>query len=251
MSHRNRLSVGDLFCGGGGFSEGFAQAGFRIAWGIDFWPPAVETFARNHPSAKAIRADIASVRPETLEPVDVLIGSPPCVHFSPANRGGNGDWAAGMRLVRRFLTLVRHLKPSYWVMENVPALLHELDEEMDNQQVQLHSGALEIPDSRILDSADFGTPQTRKRLFVGSFPAPSVIRSHDDGIAPTLRTILDSIPAPFTPVDLRPRVVKDPTYVAVEVPIESLRDHFEDTRWRLSEEELKSSEAQKTAHPVY
>lgn len=123
MSTLTTLSCADLFCGAGGFSEGFRQAGFRVTNALDIWAPAVLTHEKNQPETEAIRADILSFDPERLGPVDVLIGSPPCTEFSFANRGGNGDVEAGMRLVYRFLRFVYELRPRWWVMENVPCML--------------------------------------------------------------------------------------------------------------------------------
>ena len=80
--------------------------------------------------------------------------------------------ASGMRLVRRFLTFVRELGPRYWVMENVPGLLGDLDSEMTGTDIRLNSGKLSIPVRKVLNAADYGTPQTRKRLYSGSFPIP-------------------------------------------------------------------------------
>lgn len=48
------MRVADFFCGGGGFSEGFRQAGFKISFAVDKWKPAVDTFKANKPEAKVI-----------------------------------------------------------------------------------------------------------------------------------------------------------------------------------------------------
>src|SRR3546814_16283278 len=52
--------------------------------------------------------------------IDIVVGSPPCTQFSYSNRGGGGDIADGLEDVKRFLTIVDHLKPRVWAMEHVP-----------------------------------------------------------------------------------------------------------------------------------
>lgn len=244
------LTVGDLFCGAGGFSEGFEQAGFRVAWGLDNWPPAAKTFAKNHPGARVYEQNIMSLDPRDLDPVDVLIGSPPCVHFSLANRGGNGDRAFGMKLVRRFLTFVRALRPKYWVMENVPALLRDLEAEMSGSSIELHSGGLTVPRAQVLDAAEFATPQARRRLYSGDFPLPVAVSGVRSSPLIPLRRVVETLPDPTRSASRR-RVVQDPVYPGVKIHPDELRDHFEDTRWRLSEAELRTSERQKLYHAVY
>ncbi len=53
-----KLKVIDFFCGGGGFSEGFRQAGFDVIWAVDNWLPAVITHQENHPESKTIQDDV-------------------------------------------------------------------------------------------------------------------------------------------------------------------------------------------------
>lgn len=246
-----QLTVGDLFCGAGGFSEGFAQAGFKIAWGVDNWRPAVETFSRNHPGAKAIQADIMDLDPSILEPVEVLIGSPPCVHFSPANKGGNGDKEAGLKMVRRFLTLVRALQPKYWVMENVPALKPVLESQIRSGRIRLYRGSLEVPVPVVVDAARFGTPQTRKRLLTGNFPAFTEANLGRKGTPLTLESIVTALPDPRRGPPHPQVEVADPVYPLVKVVSTSLRDHFEDPRWFLSPTDLKRSKREKQRSAVY
>ena len=81
------LRVGDLFCGAGGFAEGFSQAGFEIAWGVDNWAPAVETFKRNHPDSAAITGDLRSLHIEELKPVDVTHRIAPMYPFLSCEQG--------------------------------------------------------------------------------------------------------------------------------------------------------------------
>jgi len=252
-SEDSRLSVGDLYCGAGGFSEGFRQAGFRVAWGVDYWHPAAETFSMNFPDAIVLERDILKIETSELEPVDVLIGSPPCVHFSPANRGGGGDRAKGMAYVRRFLDIARQLRPKYWVMENVPAMLTDLTSHMKESTFIDERGGwrIEIPKIQILDSQVFSVPQVRKRLFSGSFPSPRLGALAGDAPITPLRSVIEALPPPELGLESRFRSIFDPVYPGQKVKIDELRNHFEDTRWRLSESDLRSARRAKLQNPVY
>lgn len=249
-SRTRPLVVGDLFCGAGGFAEGFRQAGFRVAWGVDLWAPAVETFHRNFPEAEAIRADVLGLSPRTLPPVDVVIGSPPCVHFSPANRGGNGDKETGMTLVHRFLEFVSALGPKYWIMENVPALRPHLEARMNHDDYLHSSLRLSIPTRVVLDAASYGTPQSRRRLFSGEFtpPAPFLEKNHRQR---TLRDVVEGLPDPTTRLPARRQTVKDPVYEQLSMDPAQLRDHFEDPRWAITEEEVLTTRERREHDRIY
>jgi DNA (cytosine-5)-methyltransferase 1 len=269
------LTCADLFCGAGGFSEGFRQAGFRVTKALDIWAPAVLTHEKNHPDTEAIRGDIFSYAPERIGPVDVLIGSPPCTEFSFANRGGGGDIEEGLRLVYRFLRFVYELGPRWWVMENVPRVLDFLPEEVPLRKLGIDKrGSLPIPVRAVLTSADYGAPQLRKRAFSGDFPIPAATH----GEAPsatverwrTLRDVVAALPDPLRPVwKIAPRsgdpatrsgrstysresdghTALDPVY-EFELPLEELTDHFS-RDLLLSEEEVRENRKAKVDHSWY
>ena len=245
------LTVADLFCGAGGFSEGFAQAGFRVKWAIDNWRPAVDTYRKNHPEAEVVQGDILKIYPETCPPVDVLIGSPPCVHFSLANRGGNGDREKGLELVNRFLTFVDELQPKYWVMENVPNLALLLRKESEGVSERSTAERLADVPTVILDAASYGAPQHRKRMFSGKFPMPAT--THDGKSTPlvSLERILASLPDPTKRNHRQDAKISDPIYPLLRVQESQLRDHFEDPRWRLSRYERQRAKQQKMNNYVY
>ncbi|MBM4434341.1 MAG: DNA cytosine methyltransferase, partial [Chloroflexi bacterium] len=269
------LTCADLFCGAGGFSEGFRQAGFRVTKALDIWAPAVLTHERNHPDTEAIRGDILAYAPERLGPVDVLIGSPPCTEFSFANRGGGGDIEEGLRLVYRFLRFVHELRPRWWAMENVPRVLEYLPDEVPLRKLGIDKrGSLPIPTRAVLTSADFGTPQLRRRAFSGDFPLPETTHSEAGSGGSerwrTLRDVVAGLPDPLRPAwkvaasggDLateggevasrRERAGStaiDPLY-GFELPLEELTDHFSKDLL-LSEEEVRENRKAKEDHSWY
>lgn len=246
------LTAADLFCGAGGFTEGFREAGFRVTDAVDLWPPAIVTHKKNHPDTAFFMADLMTFPPRKLGSVDVLIGSPPCTEFSFANRGGSGNVEQGMRLVYRFLRFVYELRPRFWVMENVPRVLDFLPDEIPLRKLGIDKrGALEIPMKRVLTAADYGAPQSRRRAFSGDFPLP--IPSHSEFPTPrtrswlTLRRVIEGLPDPTGAP--RGDVVRDPIY-GFDVPISDLTDHFAPDLL-LSAEETRENRKAKEGHSWY
>lgn len=248
-----RLHCVDLFCGAGGFSEGFRQAGIHVSRGIDLWPPAFVTHKKNHCDGPGGIRDVAELRPRDLGDVDILIGSPPCTEFSFANRGGGGDLEAGLRLVRSFLRLVYLKRPRWWVMENVPRTLEFVGDRVPLRDLGIdRPGALEIPVRGLLASADFGVPQQRMRAFFGNVPLPSPTHAAEG--APTdqrWRTLGDVLRALGDP-EREPssgEIIRDPVY-GFEVPATSVTDHYSRSL-RLTEEEVREARQAKTDHSWY
>lgn len=244
------LTVGDLFCGAGGFSEGFRQAGYKVLWGIDNWQPAIETHKKNHPEVDARCEDILKVNPHSLPRVDILVGSPPCTFFSLSNRGGNGNPAQGLALVKRFLMFVHVLQPKYWIMENVPQLLRHLPKRIALRKLGINEdGYLEIPVQLEVNTADYGVPQRRRRVFCGSFPIPETTHAkhptEQQRPWKTLGEVLEALPAP----DLQARgTVTDPNY-GFNMPAKSLTEQANPVS--ISKEDYEVIKAKKQRHSFY
>lgn len=192
----------DLFAGIGGFSLGFEQAGFDVVASIEYDPVHAEVHAYNFPLTAHICTDIATLTAaellratrEGLErygrntsgwdgEIDVIFGGPPCQGFSTMGKRLIDD--ERNQLVFHFFRLIRALRPRYFVMENVPgmksgghtSILHQLVAEFEE------AGYRVVNPPSILNAADFGVPQDRRRLFlVGardgeplpSYPEPMV-----------------------------------------------------------------------------
>ncbi|MDZ7855294.1 DNA cytosine methyltransferase [Sphaerotilus sp.] len=165
------LTVVDLFCGAGGLSEGFRQAGFVIAAGSDNDPDAMATYATNFPGAKAITGDIRSpaIKERILEcsrSASVLIGGPPCQAFSQVRNHTRLAEDPRNALYREFLDVLRQTLPPAFVVENVTGMDQMGVREQIAADLSLDGEYDVLP--QVADAADFGVPQTRKRLlFIG------------------------------------------------------------------------------------
>ena len=165
------LTAIDLFCGAGGLSEGFRQAGFHVIAGNDFDEVAGQTFAATHHNAKFIPGPIQEVTARQLLKagglsrggLTCLIGGPPCQAFSVYNhqRGMHDERS---QLFKEYLRLVDGLKPEWIVMENVMGILSA----GGGQAVRdIHAGLASLgyrSAMRTLKAEEFGVPQERRRV---------------------------------------------------------------------------------------
>jgi DNA (cytosine-5)-methyltransferase 1 len=166
-----RLQVVDLFAGAGGLSEGFRQAGFDIIAGSDSDPDAMATFRLNFPEAQVIVGDIrtAEVRQQILDcarAATVVVGGPPCQAFSQVRNHSRMIDDPRNSLYREFVEVIKNSLPSAFVMENVTGIDQMNAREQIITDLSL-SGEYNVTAS-VVDAADYGVPQTRKRLlFLG------------------------------------------------------------------------------------
>lgn len=196
-------TVVDLFCGAGGLSEGFRQAGFEVRLGSDIEPKFGETFVRSHEGATFLPlpiqqlavADVLAKTNLRAGELDVLVGGPPCQGYSVYNHGrGEHDPRAG--LFREYLRLLAGLRPKHVVMENVTGLLSIAGGGLLKSICREFSDLGYEPTVGVLKAEEFGVPQERRRvIFMASrvghgpdLPLPT----HGDKKKP-LVTIWDAI----------------------------------------------------------
>ncbi len=168
--------VVDLFCGAGGFSRGFKDAGFRIVFGIDNDEACARSFKLNFPEALVLAEDIKGISGDDIEYLagrpDVVIGGPPCEPFTAANPNRYPNPLDRLykdpvgRLTLEFIRIVGELKPKIFVMENVPAIMddglkHALIEEF-------RSIGYDRIYFNILRAEDYEVPSHRIRVFISN-----------------------------------------------------------------------------------
>ena len=170
-----------LFSGAGGMDLGFMKAGFDVKVCVEIDPACCETLQANIKESKILNRDVSNLSGRELlseaeiefGDLDMLFGGPPCQSFSLAgNRKGLNDSRGQM--VFEFVRLVKETAPKTFVMENVAAManwnkgevLNAIEREFE-QVFQVDGVALNYRVTHeILNAADFGVPQSRKRIFI-------------------------------------------------------------------------------------
>ena len=173
---KSKLKYIDLFSGAGGFSLGFDNKGFQNIFSIDIEPNFCKTYKYNFSNHQLIEKDICELSDSEIEylkdsqNIDVVIGGPPCQGFSIAgNIGRKFIDDPRNRLFKEFVRVVKVIKPKFFVMENV-ARLHTHNKGETRKEIIKDFERLGYKvDCKILNSADYGVPQVRKRvIFIGS-----------------------------------------------------------------------------------
>lgn len=114
------IKAADLFCGGGGTSQGAEQSGAaKVICAVNHWQVAVDTHAANFPHTKHINSRLDQVNPSECPKIDLLFASPECTHHSRA-RGGRPTSDQQRSGAWDLMRWVEYHRPSWIVVENVP-----------------------------------------------------------------------------------------------------------------------------------
>ncbi len=170
-----------LFSGAGGMDIGFEMAGFQTSVAVEYDKSCCDTLKKNNPNLKVIHGDISNVKTSEIlkiggmkvtEPA-LVIGGPPCQSFSLAGKRMGMDDPRG-KLVLEFIRVVRESLPKVFVMENVKGMVNwqkgkAIEAIMNEISAPIFFENKEYSynvDIAVLNAADYGVPQFRKRVFL-------------------------------------------------------------------------------------
>ena len=191
------LSAVDLFSGCGGLTLGLKQAGFKVIGAVEKDLLSAETYKKNHPKTTVWQTDIEDIKPidvlRTLKlrkgALDMLAGCPPCQGFSTlvTKNGKRRIDDPRNKLIYDFLRFVEGLAPKTIMMENVPDLAKTMRFKRFCKRLRDIGYRVEY---RILNVADYGVPQRRRRLvLLGGRFGPVPFPEHDA----TRRTVRNAL----------------------------------------------------------
>lgn len=212
MDKKRKLNALDLFAGAGGFSQGIRKAGINVIAAIEFNPQIAETYKYNHPETKMFiddiknisATDIADIFTEKGVQCDIIFGGPPCQGFSMAGNRirSKASFLKDSRnyLFKEYIRMVERLRPSIFIIENVPGILNYNDGAVKDEIYATFEKMGYKLDSKVLCAADYGVPQIRNRaIFIGNrlgiasselFP----IKSHSKDTYVTIRDAISDLP---------------------------------------------------------
>ena len=179
------MRIASFFSGCGGMDLGFKNAGFDVVWANDNAASVWETFEYNFPETELSKASIKKITANDIPEVAGIIGGPPCQSWSNAGSGRGILDQRGI-LFFDFIKIIKEKQPLFFVAENVEGLLAERNKtSYDLILANLHAAGYNVTPV-VLNGADYGVPQNRKRIFfVGyredlnlyfEFPKPQKIK---------------------------------------------------------------------------
>ncbi|MBM9467493.1 DNA cytosine methyltransferase [Nakamurella leprariae] len=201
------LTVLDLFAGAGGMTEGFhAAGGYRSVEAVELDRDAAASYAATFPDVEVhVSAVHEWLEQGTVPSVDVVIGGPPCQGFSPLGKRDVLD--ARNLLWNDYAKVIVRAQPAFFVLENVGAFMRST--QFQDLTAATEPGGVLAEyrfDAAVLNAADYGAPQARKRtILIGhhrDLPAPGMPAPTRVGRHRTVRTALRGVGPIVTTIDL-------------------------------------------------
>lgn len=168
-----KIKIVDLFAGVGGLSYGFAHdERFEIVAANEILPNTAKAYQLNHPTVKIYCKDIKDFGIKDLEndlgikegEIDLVVGGPPCQAYSTVGKRLIDDPKG--RLFQEYYRLLRELNPKVFLFENVKGLLSMQNGELLKTIISLFESLGYTVIFKVLNSADYGTPQLRERVII-------------------------------------------------------------------------------------
>lgn len=153
----------DLFAGAGGFSTGAAMANVQVVWAANHWPAAVQVHSTNHPATQHACQDLQQADWTQVPAHNLLLASPACQGHSRARGKDRAHHDAQRSTAWAVVSAAECHQPDALVVENVPEFAKWTLYPAWCAAMAALGYALS---PMILDAADHGVPQHRRRLFV-------------------------------------------------------------------------------------
>ena len=211
------LTAIDAFSGAGGLTVGLKRAGFNVVAAIELEEQAFATYKANHPEVRCFKQDIATVSGPALlkqagtDHIDLLAGCPPCQGFTSLTAKYKENEDPRNKLVLELARLTEETLPRAVMMENVPGLTQKGNDLYQQLRARLETLGYRITEG-ILQVADYGVPQFRRRLVMLAgldfqIPLPDATHSRypTSNLAPwrTVRDAIEGMPKPLALPDAK------------------------------------------------
>lgn len=201
----------DIFAGGGGLTVGLKRAGFNVVSAVEIESNAFATYKSNHPEVQAYKQDVRTIKGNVFRrssptgSIDLLAGCPPCQGFSSLTSKYQKTDPRN-DLVLEMARLVKEVKPKAVMIENVPGLAQK-GKPLFDQFIDTLSSLGYQSEWAVLQVADYGVPQSRRRLvllagkgFRIPIPPPTHSKSGANGLKRwrPLKSVIGGMPRPIS-----------------------------------------------------
>ena len=170
----------DLFAGAGGFSLGAYMAGIQVVTAVEMNKHACNTYRSNLICTGLTHTHLFECDISELSPVDfkkqsgldklkcdILLGGPPCQGFSAHRLHDSGIIDPRNALLLRYFEYVRVIRPTFFLVENVPGMLWPKHKSFVEKFYSLAKSTMyDLFDPIVINVRDYGVPQNRRRVFI-------------------------------------------------------------------------------------
>jgi len=173
MGRNKKLKIIDLFSGVGGLSYGFVHDNnFEIVAANELLPNMARAYSLNHPTVKVYAEDIKKFNAQKIEndldiktnDIDIIVGGPPCQAYSTVGKRLIDDPRG--KLFQEYYRILKEFNPKLFLFENVKGLLSMQGGELLKTITSLFESLGYRVQYKLLNAADYGAPQTRKRVVI-------------------------------------------------------------------------------------
>lgn len=186
-----KMKLISLFAGAGGLDLGFEAAGFEVVMANEFDSSIWKTYEKNH-KAKLIKGDVCKIDSSQFPTCDGIIGGPPCQSWSEAGSLRGIDDPRG-KLFYEYIRILKDKQPKFFLAENVSGMMAKIHSSAVTAIIQQFENAGYDVSVTLLNAADYGVPQDRKRVFYVGFRKDLKVHFVPPTPKPFKKTLKDAI----------------------------------------------------------